>query len=166
MIKIIKIIYSAANGDCQSFYLCIDGDKYPTQTCPAGLFFDPNTGRCDWMNNVDCPQIEIPIFEELPEEIELHDEMEEMEELHGEDHSHEIVIDDATIQEIANEVAADLSGNIANEVAGMIAAHLQEHELTHHALSEITSLDVTSSDMTSSDESLSCGGLHFFNFRM
>ena len=150
-VKIINIIYST-DGDCQSFYLCIGGDKYPTQTCPAGLYFDSTIGRCDWMGNVDCPSdhVEIPVFEELPEEIE------------HPNHSHEI--SDDVIQEIANEVAADLTDSIANQVAGMIdtilAEQLSNHEHTHHASSEITSSDMTSSVITSSDESY--GELSYF----
>ena len=99
------------------------------------------------MGNVDCPSdhVEIPVFEELPEEIELHEE----------NHSH--AISDDVIQEIANEVAADLTDTIANQVAGMIdtilAEQLSNHEHAHHVSSEITSSDVTSSVITSSDES-------------
>ena len=151
----INIIYSDENGGCESFYLCIGGDKYPTQDCPVPLNFNFVTGRCDWPSNVDCPTVHVP------DQIEL--EYEEIE-LHEENHSH--AISDDVIQEIANEVAADLTDTIANQVAGMIDTILSEqlsnHEQTHHASSEITSSDVTSSNMTSSDESTGYGELYYF----
>ena len=153
----INIIYSDENGGCESFYLCIGGDKYPTQDCPAPLNFNFVTGRCDWPSNVDCPSIDVPDLDWIDE---LHEEME----LPEENHSH--AISDDVIQEIANEVAADLTDTIANQVAGMIDTILSEqlsnHEQTHHGSSEITSSDVTSSNMTSSDESIGYGELYYF----
>ena len=122
------------------------------------MHFDSTIGRCNWIGNVDCSSdhVEIPIYEELQEEIAIHEES----------HSHDITISDDVIQEIANEVAADLTDTIANQVAGMIdtilAEQLSNHEQTHHAPSEITSSDVTSSVLTSSDESFSYGELNYF----
>lgn len=113
-------------GDCLSFYLCIGGNKYPTQTCPPPLFFDPTTGRCDWMSNVPCT----PGQGEHHEEIEL-SEMEFEAEIgnHEENHNHDISIDNEVIQEIAMEVAADLTDTIASQVAGSIIHHIESDNM-------------------------------------
>merc|ERR1712241_20869 len=37
---------------CDSFYMCANGIKYPSQKCPDNLLF--NGEVCDWPENVDC----------------------------------------------------------------------------------------------------------------
>jgi hypothetical protein len=39
--------------DCQSYYMCIDGECY-LQTCPPSLFFDPTRNVCDFPENTPC----------------------------------------------------------------------------------------------------------------
>ncbi|CAG9790987.1 unnamed protein product [Diatraea saccharalis] len=48
-----------ANQNCNQFYICANGQPI-VLTCPDNLFFNPNTDRCDWPNNVDCDGRLIP----------------------------------------------------------------------------------------------------------
>ena len=38
--------------ECNKFYQCNAGHRYPDQVCPEGLLF--NGEVCDWPENVDC----------------------------------------------------------------------------------------------------------------
>ena len=42
------------SGVCNEFYQCSNGQKTEKQVCPAGLFFNPDNGVCDYPENVDC----------------------------------------------------------------------------------------------------------------
>ena len=42
------------SGVCNEFYQCSNGQETATQVCPAGLFFNPDNGVCDYPENVDC----------------------------------------------------------------------------------------------------------------
>merc|ERR1712110_369629 len=39
---------------CNMFYQCANGHRYPDQSCPDGLLFNPDVMVCDWPDNVDC----------------------------------------------------------------------------------------------------------------
>ncbi|KXJ17760.1 Chondroitin proteoglycan-2 [Exaiptasia diaphana] len=38
---------------CQSFYQCYEHHAY-WESCPGELYWNQNTNKCDWPNNVDC----------------------------------------------------------------------------------------------------------------
>merc|ERR1711953_58592 len=40
--------------DCTKFYQCSHGNRWPDQSCPEGLLFNPDLLVCDWPENVDC----------------------------------------------------------------------------------------------------------------
>ncbi|XP_057662384.1 chondroitin proteoglycan 2-like [Diorhabda carinulata] len=40
-------------GDCSKYYKCIDGHS-SIQSCPEAMFFNPDTKKCDYMDNVSC----------------------------------------------------------------------------------------------------------------
>ncbi|CAH0588142.1 unnamed protein product [Chrysodeixis includens] len=48
-----------AHENCNKYYIC-DGGKPIARPCPGNLFFNPNTDRCDWPENVDCGDRVIP----------------------------------------------------------------------------------------------------------
>ena len=41
--------------DCSQFFMCMDETPILTD-CPAGLYFNPDLGVCDYPQNVDCQQ--------------------------------------------------------------------------------------------------------------
>ncbi|CAH1637246.1 unnamed protein product [Spodoptera littoralis] len=45
--------------DCEKFYKCTFG-KPVEMSCPPGLWFNLDTWRCDWPQNVDCEDRNIP----------------------------------------------------------------------------------------------------------
>ncbi|GAB0098659.1 hypothetical protein DMENIID0001_144280 [Sergentomyia squamirostris] len=42
------------SGDCSQYIMCIDGSAYP-QSCAPGLYFNPNSQRCEQSQYVLCP---------------------------------------------------------------------------------------------------------------
>lgn len=42
--------------ECDTFYQCDHGHRFPDQTCPEGLLFNSDLLVCDWPENVTCPE--------------------------------------------------------------------------------------------------------------
>merc|ERR1712154_48345 len=40
--------------ECNAYYQCAHGHRYPTQFCPDNLLFNKNLLVCDWPENVEC----------------------------------------------------------------------------------------------------------------
>lgn len=45
--------------DCDKFYKCTFGQRVE-QRCPADLLFNLETWKCDWQENVDCSDRNVP----------------------------------------------------------------------------------------------------------
>ena len=41
------------DGECNAFYQCAYGERFPNQYCPDGLVFN-GVDQCDYPQNVDC----------------------------------------------------------------------------------------------------------------
>ncbi|KAL4717053.1 hypothetical protein ACJJTC_016940 [Scirpophaga incertulas] len=48
-----------ANENCNQFYVCNEGTPVALR-CPGNLLFNPQTDQCDWPENVNCGEREIP----------------------------------------------------------------------------------------------------------
>jgi len=46
----------AHESECNTFYMCDHGHRFPDQTCPEGLLFNSELLVCDWPENVTCPE--------------------------------------------------------------------------------------------------------------
>ena len=40
--------------NCNMYFQCANGHRYPDQSCPEGLLFNSDESVCDWPENVDC----------------------------------------------------------------------------------------------------------------
>ena len=40
--------------ECNKYFMCDHGHRWPDQSCPDGLLFNPDILVCDWPQNVEC----------------------------------------------------------------------------------------------------------------
>ena len=43
--------------ECNLYYQCDHGHRFPDQECPEGLLFNSELLVCDWPANVVCPEV-------------------------------------------------------------------------------------------------------------
>lgn len=75
--------------DCDKFYMCTP-DGAVTMSCPGGLYFNPETSRCDWKENVNCSKENSSEDEEIDSKEIDNSEMEDSEAESKSDESSEI----------------------------------------------------------------------------